>query len=157
MNEKQTTKPVPDFLSDPIRGIMEAEDILAKLFRIICLDLNIGPEMWLVLLERYLDKPENGVGKSVSARSTEKSNLKRALESNTMTMKVFQKALRFLGDFESTFTVTLKDPVTGEQTEHNIILRAPRVPRNATAVTALVKDNKKKRCTVHSTRVEDAE
>ena len=120
MVKPTNTKPVPDFIVNSLTGIAEADDILARLFRIICFELNIGPEAWLKLMERYVDK-----NASITSKSTKKSNFNRELSRNNMTFKVFVNALQFLGDFETTFTVTLKDVKTGVSSSHCIVLRGP--------------------------------
>ncbi len=120
MITKSETKPVPDFVVNSMTGIAEADDVLTRLFRIICFELNIGPDAWLKLMERYVKK-----NASISSKSTKKSNFNRELSRNSMTFKVFVNALQFLGDFETTFTVTLKDVKTGVTTQHSVVLKGP--------------------------------
>ena len=155
MKEKNSNGAIPAFLFSPIEGVMQADDVLAKLFRIICLDLGILPETWLLLMERYLDNPRNGVGKSIKARSTEKNNLKRALESDTMTFKVLQKAIKFLGEYETTFIVELKNPRTGEIIKNHIrLLDAPMEEIEEVVVELKPKSKyrRNKNTTVHSVK-----
>jgi hypothetical protein len=83
-------------LAMPDKGISDAVTAPAKLFRSILLDLNINMMTWDRLMREYLANPRSGVANNPAKRSSERSNLNRALSSDQVTWKKFNKALAVL-------------------------------------------------------------
>jgi hypothetical protein len=101
--------------SDDITKMLESQDkevgnargILARLFRKILADLSVTYYHWDMLMEKYLDNPRNRVPSNTKERSSARGNLNKELRRESMTWKVFDKALRFLGPVRAEFSVKL--------------------------------------------------
>ncbi len=86
-----------DILDLPDFGARDARGVLAKLFRVVMKNIGFNHTRWEVQMQRVLDDPRNPVPRNSKDRSSFKGNLNKALKSDRMTWKVFEKALRFLG------------------------------------------------------------
>lgn len=113
-----------DFLNDPYKGVKNAKGVLAKLFRQALVDLNITTPLWNVKMNRYLNDPRNRIPSHSKDRSSARGNLNKELRRETMTWKVFRKALMFLGPVRATFIVRLEWP-NRQTTEHVAHLIGP--------------------------------
>lgn len=87
------------------KEIGKARGILARMFRKILADANIKYWEWDSLMERYLNNPRNRVPNNTKDRSSARGNLNKELYRETMTWKVFDKALRFLSPVRVRFEV----------------------------------------------------
>ncbi len=85
-----------DLLERQDKGIYDAQDLLAYLFRMILFDLDIRSNRWEVLIDRMLADPRNPAPKNSRDRSSQKGNLNKAFRGNRMTFKTFIKGLKFL-------------------------------------------------------------
>lgn len=85
-----------DLLERQDKGIYEAQDMLAYLFRMILYDLDIRSNRWEVLISRMMADPRNPAPKNSRDRSSQKGNLNKAFRGNRMTFKTFIKGLKFL-------------------------------------------------------------
>ena len=84
-----------------------AQGVLAKLFRKIVADLDIGAFGWSQLMQAYLDNRANGIAQNAKDRSTARGNLNKELNRGQLSWKVFLKAIRFFGAVRADFTVKL--------------------------------------------------
>jgi hypothetical protein len=85
-------------------------NILALMFRKIKGDLNISSRVWSTMMTRYLKDPRNEVTQTSRGRSSERSNLTRALGAPGMTFKNFVKGIRLLDPKEVQLILELEFP-----------------------------------------------
>lgn len=76
-------------LSD--KGVSETDNVPAMFFRTLMWDLDIDAVKWDNILKRYLRDPRSGVENNPTARSTERSNLNRALSKPSITWNQFRR------------------------------------------------------------------
>lgn len=87
---------IHEILSLDDRGISSASDAPSKLFRSILFDLQINRVTWDRLMRDFLTNPRSGVDNTPTKRSSERSNLNRALARERVTWKMFRKALQVM-------------------------------------------------------------
>lgn len=85
---------IHEILEKDDRGISAAIDAPSKLFRSILYDLQIDRMTWDRLMRDFLTNPRSGVDNTPTKRSSERSNLNRALAKDRVTWKMFRKALQ---------------------------------------------------------------
>ena len=95
-------------LDDPCKKVNEATNTLAALFRIILTDRKTGIDGWLKMVNQYLDHPDNEVKRNGKDRSSARGNLQKEVFRNSMTFKVFRKALLVLNPKNITLTISLE-------------------------------------------------
>lgn len=99
------------------KGISRS-NFLSKFFMVILSDLSVDVSMMERQISRYVEqkiKPDN-----ISQLTQIRSQIKKELFStNTMTMKVFLKALRILGGVKINFIVEI-ERASGIKTKHGI-------------------------------------
>lgn len=100
--------PLHDMLMSPNKEINVATGILSQLWRMMLVDLNIGPRHWNILMERYLHNPFNGVRDNAQDRTYTRGNLTKELNQRDMSWNVFMKGLRFLGAHQVQLSLNLK-------------------------------------------------
>ncbi len=111
MSDQRETKPYGNEIKTGT-----SDSILASLFRTILHDLGITATRFNILLEKYIIKA--GIPKNVKDISSQRGNLKKELLKNTMTWKVFIKAMIFLNVNKIDIRIRLHHP-TGTITEHH--------------------------------------
>ncbi len=97
-----------EILNDKTRGVDQARDVLSGLFRQILYDVNINPFAWHRLMERFMNNPRHMLAARGRSRSSLRGNMRKALLNTTMSWKMFERGIYFLGPVEATFTTTLK-------------------------------------------------
>lgn len=107
-----------EILNEPDKGMNRATSVLARLFRRILFENQIDVLKWSYLMDRYLDDPRNGIPKNGKDRSSARGNLNKELRRETMTWKVFRKALQFLGPTSIRFEIHLTWPNKKITTHH---------------------------------------
>ena len=70
--------------------------VLARLWRTIFLDLDIGPIKFGKLLEEYVTTASNGIPNNRKEQVSYRGNLIKEFAKSQMTWRIFIKALRFL-------------------------------------------------------------
>merc|ERR1712093_71309 len=90
---------------DGINRNKDAGEILALIFKRIRLDLGIGPDNWILLMDTFLKAPELGLPDRGGERSAVKSKVEKDLGTDTMTWKMFLRGMRFLGVHEMALKV----------------------------------------------------
>lgn len=83
-------------------------NILSLLFRTIKNDYNSKPETWSNFMNRYLRNERNNIPQNSTARSSEASNLNRALSSPEMPFKIFMKGMRLMNPKSIDFEMKIK-------------------------------------------------
>lgn len=78
------------------KGVTEARDPLARLYRQILWDVGMTMTDLNNLMTRWLDNPRNKIDMDGKSRSTERGNIIQELTRANMTLKVFVKRLRLL-------------------------------------------------------------
>ena len=77
-------------------------------------------------MARYLNDPYNKIPPNPKDRSSARGNLNKELNRNTMTWKVFRKAILFLAPVRATFIIRFEwhteVPKHYEVSEHSIVL-----------------------------------
>lgn len=85
-----------NFFRDLDKSIMDAKEPLARLFRKLVKKVKMTPEYWSFLVDKFVNDPVNGAAGDPRKMSSLKSNLQSELYNDTMSGKVFIKAVRFL-------------------------------------------------------------
>ena len=97
MNRRRN--PLNEILEDPKKGVNKTHGTpgtLARLFRTILLDLNIGGFQFAVLMTKFLTDPRNRIPDNKRDQTSNRGNLNKEFQKDRMTWKVFCKGLRFL-------------------------------------------------------------
>lgn len=105
------------------RGVPEARDAPAKLFRGILFDLSIERMTWDRLMRDFLTNPRSGIPDNPTKRSSERSNLNRALAKPNITWKMFRKAIQVLNPKGVSYELAIvwsKDYVFPNEKPHNL-------------------------------------
>lgn len=105
---------IKEILDDPMKKIIESENLLTRLFRTILFDLNIGGRRFDALVKRYLMDPNSGIKDDKTARNNHRGNLMKELAAADMTWRVFMKALRVVGAVEFEVVVNMRHMVDGK-------------------------------------------
>ena len=119
MPENQPNAPIGEadrlraILKDPNLLIKNNTGILTRLFRKLLNDLNITVLSWERLMDAYVTDPRAGVPKKPGYESSEKTNLRKRLNANSMTWKSLLKGLDFLQCSKTIFTVEVNEHYRG--------------------------------------------
>lgn len=115
-------KGIEEMFTDEDRKVYEADNVLARLFRVISRDLNVDVQHFYGLMNHWLNDPRNGIGKFPKDRSTARGNLTKEILRPNMTWDVFIKALRWLKVVRVEFCVKITRESEGrtKTTQHAI-------------------------------------
>tara|TARA_B100000767_G_scaffold100586_1_gene96529 strand:- start:258 stop:1004 length:747 start_codon:yes stop_codon:yes gene_type:complete len=92
--------------------------LLAKIFNDLQLDLGVGPDKWMLLMDTFLKAPDLDLPDRGGERSSVRSRVEKELHTPTMTWKMFLRGMKFLGVHEMALNVIcFRD---GEETSHRI-------------------------------------
>lgn len=116
-----SNKDLQDILSSPDKRISETTNALARLFRIVAKDHNIGYDQFSKAITKYLMREQQNAPKSKKDQSREKGNLVKELTQNSFTFKNFTKGLRVLNPVSAELTITLKWK-RGVETVHSVVM-----------------------------------
>lgn len=125
-----TTK-LHDILSDKEKGARTARNVLTLAFRNMLKDLNIDNEKFNILLEVYLrDTTRDGFSNNQTKLANDRGNLKKEVEKDEYSIKVFLKLMRLLRlrNFSISFHGTFHDGYSlnnGKGLTYNIDLSVP--------------------------------
>lgn len=106
-------------LTDSTREVEDARNILARLFRQILLERQIGPTEALQLMAAWIADPKNNIPHTLRGASYERGNLIKELSNSRMSWKVFIKAMRWLRIPRITFIVRCHQSEF-DYTEHSV-------------------------------------
>lgn len=111
-----------DILAERDKGVGQARNVLARLFRQILRDLNIKHSDWHHLMLRYLNDPRNKIPPNGKDKSSARGNLNKELRRNRMTWKVFfDKAIPFLNPKKVRFIMEMEWQ-NGRTTRHELFI-----------------------------------
>ena len=100
------TPDIQEILRDPNKKIDEAQSTLSRIFRTMLKDRQIRPEALNKLLKQYLNDPLNRIPKTGEARSQARGNLIKELKKPDMTIRNFEKGIKFLNPTQVEFIMT---------------------------------------------------
>ena len=106
--------------SKPDRGFSEAKSILAKLYRKVVADLDLGPYELVLLLEQFLNDPRSGIDQTKEKRTTARGNSVKKLVQEKMSMKAFLDLSLMLKPKSMTVLVRYEWE-DGSVTEHELL------------------------------------
>lgn len=122
--KRPKVKPISRMLEDPNKEIHKTYGhvaTLSKLWRIILKDLNIGGYRFSMLMERFLNDPNNHVPNNPKERFNNRGNLNKEMSNPTMSWKVFCKCMRFLQFTEFRITLEARHQ-DGKITTHRVMV-----------------------------------
>lgn len=108
-------------MSSPDKRLGETNNALARLFRTILKDHQVGYDQFSKSITNYLNREQMNAPRSKKDQSREKGNLVKELSGNSLTFKNFIKGLRVLNPVSAELTITLKWR-RGAETVHNIVM-----------------------------------
>jgi hypothetical protein len=111
-------------LAAPDKGVTETKGIggiLARLWRQTLLDLNIKGPRFEILLSEFIILARRGVNENKISRHFTRGNLRRELEKEKMTFKVFMKGMKFLKIKKIRFAIELEHG-SGRKTLHQTVI-----------------------------------
>lgn len=114
-----SNKELQELLSSPDKNVTETTNPLARLFRTVLRDHNVGYDQFSRSMTRYLNREQHAAGKSKKEQSHERGNLVKELRGNSFTFKNFAKGLRVLNPVSADLTLTLHWK-RGQSTVHTI-------------------------------------
>lgn len=106
--------------SHPEKLIGEADNFLAKLFRIYLVDQNIGLERFNAYVGKWINNPIYGFLKDPSKRSSARGNLNKEILRPNMSPDVFLKAMAAMGNEDVEIVMRTRRNGRDTWTEHAI-------------------------------------
>lgn len=85
-----------NILSLDDKGLGDARNACAKLFRHILLTLDVDRMTWDTKMRKWLENPKSGTVDNKAKRSSTRSNLNRTLSKDTITWRGFREAINIL-------------------------------------------------------------
>lgn len=116
-----SNKDLQHILSSPDKRIGETTNALARLYRTITKDHNVGYDQFSKSITNYLSREQMNAPRSRKDQSREKGNLVKELTQNSFTFKNFIKGLRVLNPVSAELTITLKWR-RGAETVHSVVM-----------------------------------
>lgn len=95
-------------MSSPDKRLSETNNALARLFRTILKDHQVGYDQFSKSITNYLNREQMSIERSKKEQSREKGNLVKELSGNSLTFKNFIKGLRVLNPISAELQITLK-------------------------------------------------
>jgi hypothetical protein len=134
--------PIEKILNSPDKGVYSTRGIggiLASLWRQVLLDVNMKPPRFEILLDDFINNAKRGIPEDRVSRHFTRGNLRRELEKETMTFKVFMKGMKFLKIVKINFAVELEHQ-SGRKTVHSRVVDLG----NAQILKEFMSDDKEK-------------
>ena len=103
-----SNKDLQEILSSPDKNLAETTNPLARLFRLVLRDHNVGYDQFNRSISNYLNREQAAASRSKKEQSREKGNLVKELSGDSFTFKNFTKALRVLNPVSAELTLSLK-------------------------------------------------
>lgn len=116
-----SNKELQNIMSSPDKRLGETNNALARLFRTILKDHQVGYDQFSKSITNYLNREQMNAPRSKKDQSREKGNLVKELSGNSLTFKNFIKGLRVLNPVSAELTITLKWR-RGTETVHSIVM-----------------------------------
>lgn len=101
--------PMMKLLTAPDKGISQTSGpngILARLFRTILYDEDVGPFKYVDLMDSFIRENQSGIPVNRVDLTSWRGNLTKELSNDRISWKVFCKALRFLRILRVDFKIT---------------------------------------------------
>lgn len=121
-----SNKVLQDMLADPEKKTNETNNGLARLFRGILYDLNVDWGRLNRDINRYFDRQQLEVKRSVKEQTRERGNLIKELCGDALTWKNFVKGIQVLNPVSMELQVTLKWR-KGIETVHKVNLNVANI------------------------------
>lgn len=102
-----SNKDLQEMLSSPDKNITSTTNPLARLFRTVLMDHNVGADQFTRSINAYLNREHRIANKSKKEQSQEKGNLVKELNGTSFTFKNFAKGLKVLNPISAELTITL--------------------------------------------------
>ena len=116
-----SNKDLQEMLSSPDKHVSETTNALARLFRTILKDHNVGYDQFSKSITGYLNREQTSAPRSKKDQSREKGNLVKELSGSSFTFKNFTKGLRVLNPVTAELHLTLKWR-RGQVSTHSIVM-----------------------------------
>lgn len=92
-----------DLMEDPEKGVSQATNPLAKLWRLMLRELKVNPWRWKQLMELHVEDPRSGVPSTPKDRSSARGNLNKELRKPKITWGTFVKGVLLLNPVKVRF------------------------------------------------------
>jgi hypothetical protein len=99
------SKELRNVMESPDKRYQETNHALAKLWRLLMMDVHLRIEEWDKLTTRYYRSPYSRVKKNVTDIASDKNNFYRSIGARSMTWKNFFKAVCILSPVTIEFTI----------------------------------------------------
>lgn len=116
-----SNKDLQEILSSPDKNLAETTNPLARLFRVVLRDHNVGYDQFNRSITRYLNREHEVASRSKKEQSREKGNLVKELAGSSFTFKNFAKGLRVLNPVSAELSITLTWR-RNQTTTHTIVM-----------------------------------
>lgn len=116
-----SSKDLQEILSSPDKNLGETTNALARLYRTILRDHNVGYDQLSTSITRYLTREQTEGSRSREDQSRDKGNLIKELTGTSFTFKNFVKGLRVLNPVSAELSITLKWK-RGVESHHSIVM-----------------------------------
>lgn len=94
-NKRKQRNALTDILYTPKKDMDRPMNPLARMVRVIFSDLNVRPPKFYMMLNQWLNDPQNGFNQP-EKRSSERGNLQKELAKNSITWKTLSKLISVL-------------------------------------------------------------
>lgn len=94
-------------LADDYKLYREGNNPLARLAREMLAALKVRPQIWNMLVKKYMDDPVNGVPNTPKDRSTKRGNIDKAVFVTKLTWLSFELVIRVLSSLLSSVRIEI--------------------------------------------------
>lgn len=118
-----SNKNLQEILEDPSKKVTQTTNAMARLFRLILKENNIGYGQLSSNINRYLERQQTAVARGKKAQSRERGNLVKELSNDSLTFNNFIKGLHVLNPVSVELAVTIRwrrGAITRHAVEMNI-------------------------------------
>lgn len=120
--EKSSSIQIQRLINSKDKGSGRTSNLIAKLFRVILVDLDISLDKYTILRNKWLNNPANHIKNDRTSRATASSNLTKDIIRDTMTEPVLLKLLNILKVESLSVTISLKRRGFSKATEHTVMI-----------------------------------
>jgi len=120
--EKSSSLKIRRLINSRDKGSGQTSNVIAKLFRVILIELDITLDKFTILKSKWLNDPNNHIRNTRTAKSTASSNLVKDIIKDTMSIDVFLKMMSLLKVESISFSVSIKRKGHLRPTEHTVMI-----------------------------------
>lgn len=120
--EKSSSLKIRRLINSRDKGSGQTSNVIAKLFRVMLIELDITLDKFTILKSKWLNDPNNHIRNTRTAKSTASSNLVKDIIKDTMTVDVFLKMMSLLKVESISFSVSIKRKGHLRPTEHTVMI-----------------------------------